>query len=168
MDFSSWGNTSLGDPRMSPRHQVQGKVNGREGCSLPGQTSESASRCPAGLTLVLGHTHWKPLTQPCRSPAQGRHQKSSVGGRAGSHSPETWEAGPQHALTGFSSHLSTERRPKAATLNTPLTLHCAGDRSDAATLCWGQPGVPPGLGRSGREAAASTPSCLSRNRIQAE
>lgn len=86
----SWGEYILGDPRMSPRHRDPEKVNGRgEGCSLPGQTSESASRCPAGLTLVPGsHTTRPPDPRHCEVPApRAEHQEQCGRGERAATAP---------------------------------------------------------------------------------
>ena len=86
------------------------------------------------LRSVLQHTQPDPpapTTAKSQHP-RGRASRAAWEGRVGSHSPETLEeAGPQppDLLSGFSGVSGTERRPKAATLHTPLTLHCAGDKS---------------------------------------
>ena len=87
-----------------------------------------------GSFWFLGHTQPDPpapTTAKSQHP-RGRASRAAWEGTVGSHSPETLEeAGPQppDLLSGFSGVSGTERRPKAATLHTPLTLHCAGDKS---------------------------------------
>ena len=62
-----------------------------------------------------------------------------MGGERGQpQGPETWEvAGPQPPAGSLVSWgvSATDRRPKASTLHTPLTLHCTVTRvQDVATL----------------------------------
>ena len=86
-----------------------------------------------GSLWFLGHTRPDPLTPAtAKSQHPGQSIKSSVGGESGQPQPRdlggdgTSAPPPAHWFLGVSG---TERRPKAATLNTPLTLHCARDKS---------------------------------------